>query len=109
MPKKTAQKVKKVQKKKSAPKKAEENEKDISSNTLGAMMAQTPVIEGPSKGSESPASSPLKNFRHHPDIENFYRFVFEHDLRFEALDILTELHAEKLARKKLKLTKSRMN
>lgn len=29
-----------------------------------------------------------KNFRHHPDMENFYRFIHENDLRTEALEII---------------------
>jgi hypothetical protein len=41
----------------------------------------------------SPGS--LKNFRHHPDIENFYRFVYENDLRYEALSIIDELILQK--------------
>jgi len=32
-----------------------------------------------------------KNFRNHPDMENFYRFIYENDLRIEALQILDEL------------------
>lgn len=30
----------------------------------------------------------IKNFRNAPDIENFYRFVHENDLRLEAKKIL---------------------
>lgn len=30
----------------------------------------------------------IKNFRSAPDIENFYRFVHENDLRFEARKVL---------------------
>src|SRR3972149_4015336 len=26
-------------------------------------------------------SASFKNFRHHPDMENFYRFIYENDLR----------------------------
>ncbi len=32
-----------------------------------------------------------KNFRNHPDMENFYRFIYEHDLRLEALQIIDEI------------------
>ncbi len=42
------------------------------------------------------ASSSLKNFRHHPDMENFYRFIFENDLRYEALTIVDAIIKEKL-------------
>ena len=51
-------------------------------------------------------STSLKNFRHHPDMENFYRFIYENDLRFEALEIIDKILAEKQARRKLKLTKA---
>ncbi len=44
-------------------------------------------------------SASFKNFRHHPDMENFYRFIYENDLRHEALGIIDELIAEKLAKK----------
>jgi len=32
--------------------------------------------------------SPLKNFRSNPDVENFYRFIYENDLRKEAKSCL---------------------
>ena len=53
------------------------------------------------------ASSPPKNFRNHPDIENFYRFIYENDLREEGLEILNAVmlkKAEKRAAKKAGLT-----
>ena len=40
-------------------------------------------------------SASFKNFRHHPDMENFYRFIFENDLRHEALTIIDEIMLEK--------------
>lgn len=49
----------------------------------------------------------LKNFRHHPDMENFYRFIHENDLRFEALQLLDEVMMQKQALRQLKDTKSR--
>lgn len=52
------------------------------------------------------APTGLKNFRHHPDMENFYRFLFENDLRQEALQIINEILLEKRARKNLKLKMS---
>ena len=45
-------------------------------------------------------SPSLKNFRHQPDMENFYRFIFENDLREEALAIMDELLAEKKKKQK---------
>lgn len=48
-------------------------------------------------------SASFKNFRHHPDMENFYRFIFENDLRHEALAIMNQMvqqkQNEKLAKK----------
>ena len=59
-------------------------------------------IEG--KPGEATASS-LKNFRHHPDIENFYRFIYENDLRYEALGIIDQFLIDKQNRKKSKQSK----
>jgi hypothetical protein len=44
-------------------------------------------------------SASFKNFRHHPDMENFYRFIFENDLRHEALAIIDEIMVEKVRRR----------
>src|SRR5689334_13975504 len=41
-------------------------------------------------GGTTEMSASFKNFRHHPDMENFYRFIFENDLRHEALAIIDE-------------------
>ena len=43
----------------------------------------------------------LRNFRKSPEVENFYRFISENDLRREALMIL-EVITSKLAHKKKK-------
>ena len=59
----------------------------------------------PSKAADA-ASGSLKNFRHHPDIENFYRFIAENDLRYEALGIIDVILVDKQNRKKAKLAKS---
>ena len=50
--------------------------------------------------SESNAASVSKNFRSHPDMENFYRFIHEHDLRVEALQIVDELIEARRNKKK---------
>lgn len=34
-----------------------------------------------------------RNFRSLPDIENFYRFIYENDLRAQAFLILEKVHA----------------
>ena len=44
-------------------------------------------------------SASFKNFRHHPDMENFYRFIYDNDLRLEALKIIDILMTEKIARR----------
>lgn len=44
-------------------------------------------------------SASFKNFRHHPDMENFYRFIYENDLRLEALAIIDEMMVERMNRK----------
>ena len=43
----------------------------------------------------------LRNFRKSPEVENFYRFISENDLRREALMVL-EVITSKLAQKKKK-------
>jgi hypothetical protein len=53
--------------------------------------APAPTSSGPSLE----VSASIKNFRHHPDMENFYRFIYENDLRFEALSYLDQLMKEK--------------
>ena len=40
-------------------------------------------------------STSFKNFRHHPDMENFYRFIYENDLRIEAAQIIDQLLEQK--------------
>ena len=79
---------------------AEEAAASLTAGNAGAAEAISTVTEGAGSGT-------LKNFRHHPDIENFYRFIYENDLRFDALQILDEISADKQARKKLKVEKSK--
>jgi hypothetical protein len=49
---------------------------------------------------ESAGGGAPKNFRNHPDIENFFRFIYENDLREEALEILDNVIVAKAAKKK---------
>jgi hypothetical protein len=51
-------------------------------------------------------SASFKNFRHHPDMENFYRFIYDNDLRHEALAIIDQIMIEKQARRALKGAKA---
>jgi hypothetical protein len=50
-------------------------------------------------------SASFKNFRHHPDMENFYRFIYENDLRLEALAIVDEVILEKQQKRQIKAAK----
>ncbi len=50
-------------------------------------------------GNPTEMSASFKNFRHHPDMENFYRFIYENDLRHEALAIIDEIILEKQQRR----------
>ena len=52
-------------------------------------------------------SGSFKNFRQHPDLENFYRFIFENDLRYEALEIIDKKTADGLIMKSPKGSKAR--
>lgn len=54
----------------------------------------------------SEMSASFKNFRHHPDMENFYRFIYENDLRHEALAIVDEIILQKQQRRLLKVAKT---
>ena len=56
-------------------------------------------------GSPTEMSASFKNFRHHPDMENFYRFIYENDLRHEALAIIDEVMNEKHQKKPIKSSK----
>ncbi len=48
----------------------------------------------------------LRNFRKSPEVENFYRFISENDLRREAQMIL-EVITSKIAQKKKKKSRKR--
>ena len=85
---------------------AEEERAAISSGGGGGMAG---LEAAKAAGAGDAASVSLKNFRHHPDMENFYRFIFENDLRFEALEILDKLFHEKELKKAAKNAKSKAN
>ncbi len=46
--------------------------------------------------------SSMKKFRQSPEIEGFYRFVYENDLRAEAFAILDQISQRRKASKKKK-------
>lgn len=49
----------------------------------------------------------LKKFRQSPEIEGFYRFIFENDLQKEAYEILDRIVAARKAAKKAQKTESK--
>lgn len=53
-------------------------------------------------GGGTEMSASFKNFRHHPDMENFYRFIYENDLRHEALAIIDEIMIDKSQKRQIK-------
>jgi hypothetical protein len=82
--------------KKSLKKAVKEDGSPLRSTGKGPGEDETEEVEEESHGSHQPAvhqeaSASLKNFRHHPDMENFYRFIYENDLRPEALMSLNQL------------------
>jgi hypothetical protein len=62
---------------------AAEEAKAKAETSLGTAEAMAAAASSATEGSAS-----LKNFRHHPEMENFYRFIFENDLRLEALELI---------------------
>jgi hypothetical protein len=79
---------------------SEEEMDDLEEAALSLASAGSPGVEIAQNAiSSAEASGSLKNFRHHPDMENFYRFIYENDLRLEALVILDEmLNAKRMKR-----------
>ncbi len=65
----------------------DEDEEELEATSSSSSGAASAGLAMAAVSADSAASS-LKNFRHHPDIENFYRFIYENDLRYEALEII---------------------
>jgi hypothetical protein len=89
-----------------APKTGEEGDEDIDEDEAAAASSgggggNAAALAAAGSGE---MSASFKNFRHHPDMENFYRFIYENDLRHEALAIMNQMvqqkHVEKAAVKK---------
>lgn len=76
----------------------EQQDAAAASSTSGGGNAAAIAAAG--GGTEMSAS--FKNFRHHPDMENFYRFIYENDLRHEALAIIDAMLKDKAAKKAAK-------
>lgn len=59
-----------------------------------------------SSDSDAPAiPASLKKFRQSPEIEGFYRFIYENDLRTEAFAIVDDISQKRLAAKAKKKSK----
>jgi hypothetical protein len=82
----------------------EEQEAEAASARAGSGSPEAELAAAAAGTGEMSAS--FKNFRHHPDMENFYRFIFENDLRHEAVAILDKMQSERLLRKNVKAAKS---
>ncbi len=80
----------------------EEEAAAASKSSAGGNAAALAAVTGSTEMSAS-----FKNFRHHPDMENFYRFIYENDLRLEALAIIDEMMVERMNRKLV--TKAKAN
>ena len=55
-----------------------------------------------SEGGADAIPASAKKFRQSPEIEGFYRFIYENDLQPEALEILNNIIAGRQAEKKAK-------
>ena len=64
-------------------------------------LSASPMMSSQASAQSSPgteaAAAPMttKNFRNHPDMENFFRFVYENDLRIEALEIIDQILSQR--------------
>lgn len=86
---------------------SEDDEDDMAAPSGGSSQGGSDAALAAASSTEMSAS--FKNFRHHPDMENFYRFIYENDLRLEALGIIDEMQREKHTRKMVKQTKANPN
>ncbi len=82
-----------------------EEEEELAAASSSSGGGSAAALAAVATGTEVTTS--LKNFRHHPDMENFYRFIYENDLRIEALQILDEIMAQRQVRKEVKGAKAR--
>lgn len=74
-----------------------EEQEDEAASAASGGNSNAAALAAASGGTEISAS--FKNFRHHPDMENFYRFIYENDLRHEALAIIDVIQADKLEKR----------
>jgi hypothetical protein len=85
-----------------------EDEEDEEGSASSGISSSGLAMAAATAGSETSAGS-LKNFRHHPDIENFYRFIYENDLRYEALEIIDVMATQREAIKANRAARTRPN
>jgi hypothetical protein len=81
------------------PVEAEDAEEEEEVEHDGSQAGGNAAAIAAASGNTTEMSASFKNFRHHPDMENFYRFIYENDLRHEALAIIDEIMVEKQNRK----------
>ena len=86
----------------------EEEEEELEASSASSANASNAGLAMAAASAET-AQGSLKNFRHHPDIENFYRFIFENDLRYEALEIIDAMALQREHLKTVKAAKARPN
>lgn len=86
----------------------DDEEEEMEAGSSGGASQSGLAIAAATAGAETAAGS-LKNFRHHPDLENFYRFIYENDLRYEALEIIDLMAAQGMNRKAVKAARARPN
>lgn len=93
-----------------APKTDEDEDEDLApAPRSSAKSAMTAAMETATTSTSSGATPTLKNFRHHPDIENFYRFIVENDLRLEAVAIFSQKKSQREVQKATKAARARPN
>lgn len=85
------------------PDELEEAEESTTASSAGGNAA---AMAAAAANGQTDMSASFKNFRHHPDMENFYRFIYENDLRHEALAIIDQIMAEKQKRRALRGAKA---
>jgi hypothetical protein len=84
----------------------EEEEEAMESAAAARSSANDAGLAMAAATTEASAGS-LKNFRHHPDIENFYRFIYENDLRYEGLEIIDQMMSQRETIKAMRAAKAK--
>ena len=88
--------------------KTEEEEEELEIASAGsAASSEAGIALAAATANAESAAGTLKNFRHHPDIENFYRFIYENDLRYEALEIIDVIVSQRTTQKNVKVAKAK--